>query len=204
MPSAFQVVLNSLGQTSSTLKLNLSLCICSAHWVLGSNPLQLHCFLGSSACSNHSPHALQGEKPSRNNGVGRSSIQLGSAWETLPAWEQQNKTCSGNKCPHIFLKKKNRERVSLHKRKQNKNWVMDLCWCYFSSAARRLENMLVFRMVFKVGIWRFLFCISKSGVLCVLLFRLHGQTTHFPVCLHHICFVSAESCSRNIRQYYTY
>lgn len=50
--------------------------------------------------------------------------------------------------------------------------------------------MLVFQMVFKVGIGRFLFCISKSGVLCVLLFRLHGQTTHFPVCLHHIFFLS--------------
>lgn len=121
MPSAFQGVLNSQGQTSSSLKLNFPLCIHCAHWVLGSNPLPLHCFPGSSACSNPSPHALQGcfqaEAPGRA-GAAFSCAQPKSFWCLRTAgqdllWKQG---------PTYFYLK-TRERVSLHKGKQNKTWV---------------------------------------------------------------------------------
>lgn len=124
--------------------------------------------------------------------TGRAGVssQLCSAQQPPSAWELQAKTFSGNKCPHLFLSK-SRKRVSLHKRKKNYSWVMGLCWCPFSSAARRLENMLVFQMVFKVGVESFPFCIWKLEFFtCTFVLQLHGHTTHFPVCLHCIFLLS--------------
>lgn len=42
-----------------------------------------------------------------------------------------------------------------------------------------------------MGSGSFLLCISKSGVLCVLLFKVHGQTTQLScVPASHVLFLS--------------
>lgn len=171
MPSAFQGVLHSQRQTSSSLKLNLPLCIYCAHWVLGSNPLPLRCFPGSSGCSRRSAHALQREGSKQKQQGGQEQHQL---WAVLSLRASDCLRAAGQdllwKLMPTYFSSKTGERVSLRKRKQNKSWVIELCWCSFSSAARNLENILVFWKAFEVGIESFLFCISKSSVLCVLLF----------------------------------